>query len=97
MSTAKPIYDSLKYLDEEDIIMEYTDGKLVDKLDEIEKGKEEIENYKKYVEVWKKYMKIDEDVNLLLLILSKYDFRDPKDVQRHINILESTFFALMIW
>ena len=84
MSTANPIYDSLKYLDEDDIIMEYTDGKLSEKLDEIEKEKEEIENYKKYVEVWKKYIKIDENINLLLpdelLILSKYDFRDPKDV-----------------
>ena len=84
MSTANPIYDSLKYLDEDDIIMEYTDGKLSEKLDEIEKEKEEIENYKKYVEVWKKYIKIDENINLLLpdelLILSKYDFRDPQDV-----------------
>ena len=84
MSTANPIYDSLKYLDEDDIIMEYTDGKLSEKLDEIEKEKEDIENYKKYVEVWKKYIKIDENINLLLpdelLILSKYDFRDPQDV-----------------
>ena len=84
MSTANPIYDSLKYLDEDDIIMEYTDGKLSEKLDEIEKETEDIENYKKYVEVWKKYIKIDENINLLLpdelLILSKYDFRDPQDV-----------------
>ena len=84
MSTANPIYDSLKYLDEDDIIMEYTDGKLSEKLDEIEKEKEDIENYKKYFEVCKKYIKIDENINLLLpdelLILSKYDFRDPQDV-----------------
>ena len=84
LSVANPIYETLKYLDDDDIIMDYSDNKLLDKLDEIEKEKEDIENYKKYIEVWKKYLKIDENVNLLLpdelLILSKYDFRDPKDI-----------------
>lgn len=84
MSTANPIYETLKYLDEDDIIMEYSDDKLLDKLDEIEKEKEDIKDYNKYIEVWKKYLKIDENINLLLpdelLILSKFDFRDPKDV-----------------
>ncbi len=37
--TADPIYDTLKYLDEIDIIMDYSDDKLLTKLDEIEKGK----------------------------------------------------------
>ena len=84
LSVANPIYETLKYLDDDDIIMDYSDNKLLDKLDEIEKEKEDIENYKKFIEVWKKYLKIDENVNLLLpdelLILSKYDFRDPKDI-----------------
>ena len=84
MSTANPIYDSLKYLDEDDIIMEYSDDKLLDKLDEIEKEKEDIKNYNKYIEVWKKYLKIDENINLLLpdelLILSKFDFREPASI-----------------
>jgi hypothetical protein len=43
-----------------------------------------IKDYNKYIEVWKKYLKIDENINLLLpdelLILSKFDFRDPKDI-----------------
>ena len=84
MSTANPIYDSLKYLDEDDIIMEYSDDKLLNKLEEIEKEKEDIKDYNKYIEVWKKYLKIDENINLLLpdelLILSKFDFREPKDI-----------------
>ncbi len=42
MSTANPIYDLLKYLDEDDIIMEYSDDKLLDKLIEIEKEKEDV-------------------------------------------------------
>ena len=41
-SAANPIYDTLKYLDEDEIIMDYSDNKLLDKLDEIEKGKENI-------------------------------------------------------
>jgi hypothetical protein len=83
-SVANPIYDTLKYLDDDDIILDYSDNKLLDKLDEIEKEKEDIKDYNKYIEVWKKYLKIDENINLLLpdelLILSKFDFRDPKDI-----------------
>ncbi len=58
--------------------MEYSDDKLLNKLDEIEKEKEDIKDYNKYIEVWKKYIKIDENINLLLpdelFILSKFDF-----------------------
>jgi hypothetical protein len=84
MSSANPIYETLKYLDEDDIVMDYSDNKLLDKLDEIEKEKEDIKDYNKYIEVWKKYLKIDENINLLLpdelLILSKFDFKEPNDV-----------------
>ena len=84
MSSANPIYETLKYLDEDDIILNYSDDKLLDKLDEIEQEKQDIADYNDYIIVWKKFVKIDENVNLLypheLLILSKHDFRDPKDV-----------------
>ena len=84
MSSANPIYDTLKYLDEDDIVLEYSDSKLLNKLDEIEQEKQDISDYNEYIIVWKKYLKIDENVNLLLphelLILSKHDFKDPKDV-----------------
>ena len=83
-SSANPIYESLKNLDEIDIILDYSDDKLLDKLHEIEEEEKFIEEYKEYVTVWKKYMKIDEDMSLLshdeLLILSKFDFREPKDI-----------------
>ena len=85
-SAANPIYESLKYLDEEDIILDYSDYKLLEKLQDIEKEKEEIQEYKDYLTVWKKYMKIDEDMSLLthdeLLILSKYDFTDPQYLKK---------------
>ena len=50
LSTANPIYDTLKNLDEDDIVIDYSDDKLLDKLDEIENKKEEIENFKN---MWK--------------------------------------------
>lgn len=84
MSSANPIYDTLKYLDEDDIVLEYSDFKLIGKLDEIEKEKQDIADYNNYIVVWKKFIKIEENVNLLLpdelIVLSKYDFKDPKDV-----------------
>jgi len=64
-SSANPIYESLKYLDENDIILDYSDDKLLDKLQEIEQEKEDIQTYKEYLTAWKKYMKIDEDMSLL--------------------------------
>ena len=85
-SSANPIYETLKYLDEDDIILDYTDDKLLDKLHEIEEEKRFIEEYKEYLTVWKKYMKIDEDMSLLthdeLLILSKFDFTDPEHMKK---------------
>jgi hypothetical protein len=85
-SAANPIYESLKYLAEEDIILDYSDDKLLGKLQEIEQEKLFIEEYKEYLLVWKKYMKIDEDMSLLthdeLLILSKFDFTDPEHMRK---------------
>ncbi len=43
LSTANPMYETLKYLDEEDIVMDDSENKLLDKPDEIEKETEEIE------------------------------------------------------
>jgi hypothetical protein len=45
MSSANPIHETLKYLDADDIIMDYSDEKILNKLDEIEKEKEEIEDF----------------------------------------------------
>ena len=85
-SVANPIYESLKYLNEDDIILDYSDEKLLDKLHEIEEEKQFIEEYNQYLTVWKKYMKIDEDMSLLthdeLLILSKFDFSDPEYMRK---------------
>jgi len=85
-SQANPIYKTLESLDEDDIILQYSDDKLNEKLQSIEDDKQEIEDYRKYLKVWKKFIKIEENVNLLLpdelLILSKYDFADPEHIKK---------------
>ena len=77
-SDANPIYKTLKYLDEEDIIQSYSEQALHLKLASIEKDKDDIINYKAYAKAWKRFNSIDEDMSLLtpeeLVILSKYDF-----------------------
>ena len=62
-SVANPIYESLKYLDDDDIILDYSDDKLLDKINDIEEEKQKIEDYNEYLIVWKKYMAIDEDMS----------------------------------
>ena len=83
-SVANPIYETLHNLDEDDIILDYSDSKLLSKLDEIEKEKKDIEEWNEYLIAWKKYLKIDENINLLtpeeLTILSKFDFMHPDEI-----------------
>ena len=61
--------------------MNYSDDKLLDKLDEIEKEKQDIADYNEYIIRRKKFLKIDENVNLLypneLLIVSEHAFNVP--------------------
>ena len=83
-SAANPIYNTLHNLDEDDTILDYSDSKLLSKLDEIEKEKKDIEEWNEYLIAWKKYLKIDENVDLLtpeeLTILSKFDFMHPDEI-----------------
>jgi hypothetical protein len=85
-SQANPIYQTLKSLDENDIILQYSDDILNEKIDSIEQDKQDIEDYNEYLKAWKKYMLIDEDMSLLsndeLLILSKLDFADPEYIKK---------------
>jgi len=90
-SDANPVFKTLKNLDDDDIVLNYTDDKLIDKLDSIEHDKKEIEDYKEYLKVWKKFERIQENVNLLspeeLVILNKFDFADPASIKnQNINM-----------
>ena len=78
-SEANPIYTTLKSLDfNNDVIDEYADYKLIDKLNEIEKDKQDIEDYNKYIRAYKIFEKTD-NLNLIdpeyLILLHQYDFK----------------------
>jgi hypothetical protein len=68
-SEANPIYTTLKSLDlKNDVIEQYTDNKLIENLNEIEKDKEDVENYNKYVKAYKIFEK-NENINYINMIL----------------------------
>jgi len=81
-SEANPIYKTLKNLDDDDVILNYSDEKLIEKINSVQDIKEEIEERNEYLKAYKKFLKIGEDkINLLepdeLLILHKYEFINP--------------------
>lgn len=82
-SSANPILKTLKDLDEDDIILNYSDDKLLDKMDEVEFEYNQIEEYSKYIKAFKKFEKY-EDTNRLkedeLLLLHKFDFMHYDDL-----------------
>jgi len=85
-SEANPIYTTLKSLDfDNDVIEHYTDNKLIEKLNEIEKDKEEIEDYKKYVKAYKIFEK-NENTNLIdpeyLILLHEHDFEHYENIPK---------------
>ena len=89
-SEANPIYTTLKSLDfTNDVIEQYTDNKLIDKLNEIEKDKEDIEDYNKYVKAYKIFEK-NENINLIdpeyLILLHQYDFEHYENILNFENL-----------
>jgi len=84
---ANPVFTALKYLDEDDIIPEYTDKKLFDILEEIKEYNDEVKEYKKYVEAYKKYekmtdgqLKTSKDYDMFA-ILSQHNFVDYRKLE----------------
>jgi hypothetical protein len=81
-----PVFTSLKYLHEDDMINEYTEEKLYDILEEIELDNLETERYKKYRIAYEKYTKMTDkeiekckDTEMLSLLMS-YDFINWKEL-----------------
>ncbi len=90
-SVANPIFQSLKSLQEEDVILNYSDDILLDKIhhkiEEISIEKQEIADYKKYIKAWKKFEKLEEIEKLddeEVLLLSKWVFTIQKCYQNHV-------------
>ena len=84
-SEANPVYKSLKSLHEDDIILNYSDDQLNDKIMEIQQDKEDIEDYKIYLKAWKRFVQVQEVERLSdeeIMVLSKFHFMDPKYIPK---------------
>ena len=57
-ANSNPCFTALDSLDEENIINEYTDEKLLDIIDQIKEERKQVKAYQDYVEVYKKYEKM---------------------------------------
>lgn len=81
-STANSIYQSLKSLDKNDIYLEYTDDILQGIIDDIKNKTDEYDEYLNYKKIYVNFINgksnklTDED----LLLLDKYDFKDPNEI-----------------
>jgi hypothetical protein len=89
------IFNSLKYLDEEDMVHEFTDAKLQIILDDIKETKREAEQYQEELKEYRKFMK-SKRVNDLspktLLTLHKIDFEPPVAPKYKIPPVNSIIF-----
>ena len=69
---------TLDSLDQEkDIILEYSDEKLLEVLDQMKSEEDEIKEYYKYQKAYNKFKSDEKLKDKHLLILDKYDFQDP--------------------
>ena len=95
-----PIFTALKYLDEEDIINEYTDQKLYDVLENIKKEREETEKYQNYKKAYNKFSKMtveqiqkaneDEDYEALALLAKAIELApDDQRLRNNLQLIKS--------
>ena len=77
---SNPIFNTLKSLDTDDIIHDYSDEKLLEIIDNIKSKRDKIKEYREYVEAYKKYEKMsDEQLRKskdydMFALLHQYDF-----------------------
>lgn len=90
---SNPVFTSLKYLDKDDVINEYTDEKLFDILEEIKAQNDAVKDYKKYVESYKRYermsdlqIKNSKDYEMLALLVSNnfVPYKQLPEVKRYV-------------
>jgi hypothetical protein len=87
-AASNPVFSALKYLDEDDIINDYTDEKLIELVDEIKAERRALKEYKEYVEAYKKYEKMS-DAQLekckdykMLALLQSHNFIDYREMDK---------------
>ena len=84
-SDSNKIFSILKSIDDTDIIEEYTDDILKDKIAELRSDLNEANDYKAYIKTYNKFIKID-NVNKLndeeLHLLVKYNFDEIENIKK---------------
>lgn len=85
---SNPVFSALKYLDEENIINDYTDEKLLEIIETIKEERKQVKDYREYVEAYKRYEKMSEaqlkkctDYEFLGL-LQHYDYIDYRELDK---------------
>ena len=79
-SKSNTILETVKQLDlENDVVDEYSEDKLQEKIDEVQQIKKDIEEYDQYRKHYTRWMKVGEDRLTMdeLELLYKYDFQEP--------------------
>ena len=79
------IYKTLESLHTDDIILNYSDNKLLEVLDQIANEEKEIKEYYKYHKAYNKFKNSNKLKDKDLLLLHKYDFNDPLDLTSKSN------------
>jgi len=81
-----PIFNTLKYLDEDDIHNDYSEAKLQEVLDELQADREETDERLRYIDAYNKFSKMSKkefekwrDVESILM-LEQYDFANPREL-----------------
>lgn len=78
--TANPIFNSLKHLDEDDIITDYSDDRLVSVIEDIKQEQEETKEYQRKMKLYKKFLKVKKIDDLdqdELFELERMNFEEP--------------------
>lgn len=87
-ASSNPVFNALKSLDEENIINEYTDEKLIDIIDQIKAEREKVKEYQKYVEAYKKFENMSEqqlkksDDHEMFALLYQHNFIDYRELDK---------------
>lgn len=87
---SNPVFNSLEYLDEDDIHTDYSDNKLIEVMAQVKEEKEATEKFKQYIKAYKKFLKTPEHkVHLMsihdLVLLYEYNFEPIEEVEKQIT------------
>lgn len=89
-SDSNKVFKNLKHLDwENDVIDSYSDNLLNEKMDEVKNDLEDAKTFQEYKKIYSKFLKVDDNLNEMkpneLMLLYKYDFAHPSEIEEKIK------------